>query len=127
MAHRDKFSHGWWKRHDRIETIGKLLVRLWHLRRVELAGYEEWQSIGTDRLAGDHFADYRERAGADTGSVWRIEDETSSQRRYMSVEEGFRAKQYEHYVEKPSGSRSNKPNVGARRRKRAIQGMIQLN
>lgn len=127
-AHRDKFSPAWWKRHNRIEAIGKQLDRLWHLRRVELAGSQEWQTSEVDRMAADHYEDYRSRVGWYHLSDWRIEDESNPQRRYMSVAEGLRENQYSRYVERsPGGKHANKPNVGARARKRALQGMIQLN
>lgn len=103
IAHRDKFSSSWWKRHNRIEVIGKQLVRLWHVHRVEMSGYREWQPVEVNRMASDVFDDYRQRAGSDVDGVWRIEDEASHQHRYISVAEGLRDN------------------------KRAIQSMIQLN
>lgn len=71
-----------------------------------------------DRVAGDHFEDYREHAGWYHVTDWRVEDEANHQRRYMSVAEGLRDNQYEYYLKKPTKKLSAKPNVGARQRKK---------
>jgi hypothetical protein len=117
IAHRDKFSPNWWNRHDRIATIGKHLDRLWHMHRVEMADGQGQPNI-LDRIAGDHFEDYREHVGWYHISDWRIEDEASPHRRYMSVADGFQDNQYANYLKKPTKKLSSKPNVGARQRKR---------
>lgn len=127
VAHRDKFSHGWWKRHDRIEVIGKVLNRLWHMHRIELAKAADHQSIAIDRMASEYFDEFRERAGVEPDGIWRIEDETNHHRRYMSIDEGFADNLKGKYLKKQTQKRSKRPNVGARARNRATQGMIQLN
>lgn len=126
IANRDKFSRDWWQRHDKIEVIGKRLARLWHMHRIELAEAQRGSTAVTDRIHADHFADYRARAGVEPDGEWRIEDETNTQHRYMSVEKGFIDNQQSDHLKKQTPKRSERPNIGARKRNRAIQGMIQL-
>lgn len=126
IAHRDKFSRDWWKRHDRIEVIGKQLARLWHMHRIELADAADKQPDIMDRLSSEYFDDYREHVGWYHLSDWRIEDEAYAQHRYMSVEEGFADNRYSHNLKKQTKKHAKRPNVGARQRNRAIHGMIQL-
>lgn len=117
MAHRDKFSHDWWKRHDRIEAIGKQLNRLWDMRRLELAGTPN--EIAVDRITDGHFDDYRERAGEDRIGVWRIQDETAYDSHWMTIEHGLLENRVANTLKNPSRKQTAKPNIGARRRKKA--------
>lgn len=66
-----------------------------------MSGYREWQAVEVNRVSSELFDDYRARAGSDVDGTWRIEDEASHQRRYISVAEGLRDNRYGHYLEKP--------------------------
>lgn len=126
IAHRDKFSRDWWKRHDRIEVIGKQLNRLWNMHRIELAKAEDQQSTALDPLASDYFEDFREHVGWYHVTDWRIEDETNDQRRYMSVMEGLIDNRYSNDMKKPTKKRNKRPKMPTHQRQQAIQRMIQL-